>query len=217
MDSVTLLHDLCNRGEDIVGVLSVNYGQRHKLELEKAASNCKKLGLEHKIIDLSNLQTILKGSSLTDDVKTPEGHYEEENMKVTIVPNRNMILLSIASAYAASKDADFVAYGAHAGDHFIYWDCREDFIQALSLVTQMNEPKPIEIIAPYSKLTKVEILQIGEKIGVDYKDTWTCYNPQEGEVACGKCGSCQERLTAFKVNNLEDPLVYKTRVLIEKQ
>jgi 7-cyano-7-deazaguanine synthase len=204
MDSSTLLYDV-KQNYDIVGAISFFYGQKHDKELEYAMATCLKLGIEHKILNLPMLKDLLS-STLTNEEPIPEGHYEQENMKQTVVPFRNQIMLSIACGYAVSKNAEIVFYGAHAGDHHIYWDCRPEFIDKLNEVTFLSEP-PIKIIAPYRDITKVEILKKGLELGVDYKDTWTCYNGRE--KACGKCGSCRERLEAFERNGIKDPLEYE--------
>lgn len=214
MDSVTLLHK-ANKEHEVLGVLSFDYGQRHKKELIAAAENAALLGLEHHIVDLQNIKPFLKGSALTDEIDVPEGHYEENNMKLTVVPNRNMIMLSIATAYAISKGAERVAYGAHSGDHTIYPDCRPEFIFAMNEVMKVCDFKPIHLYVPFMEMNKVSILKEGLELGVDYSKTWTCY--KGGDKACGVCGSCQERLEAFKENNIEDPLEYEHRNIIKKQ
>lgn len=206
MDSVTLLHDLYKNEEyEVVGTLTFNYGQKHKKEIEYAKKNCKKFKLDWHEVNLKNLQNLL-ASSLTSNIEVPEGHYADENMKSTVVPSRNLIMLSIASGYAISKGAQYIAYGAHGGDHTIYPDCRPEFIDKLNEVTKVANFEPVEILAPYTNITKVEILEKGLKLGVNYKDTWTCYKGKL--LACGKCGSCQERLEAFEKNGIKDPLEY---------
>lgn len=207
MDSVTLLHDLQNNQEyEIVGALTFDYGQRHVKEIEYAKKNCKKFHLDWHKVDLTNLQSLLV-SSLTGNSDIPEGHYADDNMKSTVVPSRNLIMLAIASGYAVSKGAQYIAYGAHAGDHTIYPDCRPEFIEKLNEVTKISNFEPVEILVPYRDITKVEILEKGIKLGVNYKDTWTCYKGKL--LACGKCGSCQERLEAFEKNGIKDPLEYE--------
>ncbi|MGB1030325.1 MAG: 7-cyano-7-deazaguanine synthase, partial [Pseudoalteromonas marina] len=146
-------------------------------------------------------------SSLTDNIDVPEGHYEEESMKSTIVPNRNMILLSLAVGYAVSLKASQVYYGAHSGDHAIYPDCRPEFVQKMDDVCRIANYDAVEIFSPYLNNTKIDILTDGIKMGLDYSQTWTCYNGRE--KACGKCGACQERLEAFALNNITDPLEYE--------
>lgn len=137
----------------------------------------------------------------------PEGHYEADNMKSTVVPNRNMILLSLAVGYAVSLEANQVYYGAHSGDHAIYPDCRPEFVNKMNDVCQIANYEAVEIVTPYLKNSKIEILTDGLKMGLDYSDTWTCYNGRE--KACGQCGACQERLEAFKLNNATDPIAYE--------
>jgi 7-cyano-7-deazaguanine synthase len=206
MDSFTVLHKAVQAGHDVYA-LSFNYGQRHVKELQCAAQVCQELGIKHKIVDISAINQLLAGSSLTDDIDIPEGHYAADNMKSTVVPNRNMILLSLAVGYAVSLGASQVYYGAHSGDHFIYPDCRPEFVQKMHDVCQIANYEPVDIISPYLAKTKIEILADGLAMGLDYSKTWTCYNGRE--KACGKCGSCQERLEAFTLNNVTDPLPYE--------
>ncbi len=137
----------------------------------------------------------------------PEGHYAADNMKSTMVPNRNMILISLAIAYAVNENASEVWYGAHSGDHTIYPDCRPEFVEAMGKASLLANYDPIAVVAPYLNGDKIEILRDGLAMGLDYGKTWTCYNGRE--LACGKCGSCVERLEAFTLNNATDPLVYE--------
>ncbi len=206
MDSFTVLHKAVRAGHDVYA-LSFNYGQRHVKELQCAATVCQQLGIKHKIVDISAINQLLAGSSLTDNIDIPEGHYAADNMKSTVVPNRNMILLSLAVGYAVSIGANQVYYGAHSGDHFIYPDCRPEFVQKMHDVCQIANYEPVDIVSPYLQQTKIEILADGLAMGLDYSQTWTCYNGRE--KACGKCGSCQERLEAFALNHTTDPLPYE--------
>ncbi|HAW93707.1 MULTISPECIES: 7-cyano-7-deazaguanine synthase QueC [unclassified Arsukibacterium] len=206
MDSFTVLQKAVAAGHDVYA-LSFNYGQRHVKELICAANVCKELNIKHKIVDISAINQLIAGSSLTSDIDVPEGHYAADNMKSTIVPNRNMILLSLAVGYADSIGARAVHYGAHSGDHFIYPDCRPEFVQKMNDVCQIANYQPVDIVSPYLYQTKIEILADGLAMGLDYSKTWTCYNGRD--KACGKCGSCQERLEAFKLNNASDPLPYE--------
>lgn len=206
MDSFTVLHKAVQAGHDVYA-LSFNYGQRHVKELQCAATVCQQLGIKHKIVDISAINQLLAGSSLTDNIDIPEGHYAADNMKSTVVPNRNMILLSLAVGYAVSIGANQVYYGAHSGDHFIYPDCRPEFVQKMHDVCQIANYEPVDIVSPYLQQTKIEILADGLAMGLDYSQTWTCYNGRE--KACGKCGSCQERLEAFTLNHTTDPLPYE--------
>ena len=206
MDSRTVLEKAIHDDYD-VHALSFNYGQRHSVELEYARRVTDKKGIIHKIIDISSINDLLQGSSLTGDIDIPEGHYEEESMKSTVVPNRNMIMLSLAIAYAVSIDTDKVYYGAHAGDHAIYPDCRPEFLERMNDVAAIANYEAVNIYAPYLDGNKETILQDGFKMDVDYEDTWTCYNGRQ--KACGKCGACQERLEAFKAVGKDDPLMYE--------
>lgn len=206
MDSFTVLHKALKSGKT-VHALSFNYGQRHKKELDYAANVCKSLNISHKIVDISAINTLIGGSALTSDIEVPEGHYEEPSMKQTVVPNRNMILLSLAVGYAVSLNANEVYYGAHSGDHAIYPDCRPEFVEKMTDVCRIANYTPVEIVTPYIKASKSDILTDGLSMGLDYSQTWTCYNGRE--KACGKCGACEERLEAFRDNHATDPLTYE--------
>jgi 7-cyano-7-deazaguanine synthase len=206
MDSYTVLNKAVKQGYEVYA-LTFNYGQRHVKEVEYAKQVCSELNIEHKIVDISAINSIIAGSSLTDDVDVPEGHYEAESMKQTVVPNRNMILLSMAVGYAVSLDANKVFYGAHSGDHAIYPDCRPEFVQKMQDVCAIANYEPVSIEVPFLNNDKIEILADGIAMGLDYSKTWTCYNGRE--KACGKCGACQERLEAFEKNNAQDPLSYE--------
>lgn len=213
MDSTTLLFSVVKQGYDVYGI-SFDYNQRHKKELECARYNCDVLEVSHKVVDLSCINPLIQGSALTSpDVEVPEGHYEEESMKATVVPNRNMIMLSLSIAYAISIDAKKVFYGAHAGDHAIYPDCRAEFVHAIQKVAQLCDWKQVEVVAPFLHIDKGGIVGEGIKLGMmadgSYAHTWTCYKGKE--KACGKCGACQERLLAFEANGVEDPLEYEDR------
>lgn len=206
MDSFTVLNMAANDGYEVYA-LSFNYGQRHSKELDYASRACQNLGVPHKIIDISAINELIGGSSLTSDIDIPEGHYAEESMKQTVVPNRNMILLSMAVGYAVSLDASKVYYGAHSGDHAIYPDCRPEFVERMNDVCAIANYEKVEIVSPFLYQSKIDILTAGLKMGLDYNLTWTCYNGRE--KACGKCGACQERLEAFEKNNTQDPLTYE--------
>ena len=207
MDSFTVLNRACRQGYDLYA-LSFNYGQRHSKELEYAARVCDELAIPHKIVDITAINDLVGGSALTSsDIDVPEGHYEEDNMKATVVPNRNMILLSLATGYALSIGASKVLYGAHSGDHTIYPDCRPEFVEAVNEVTKICDWEPVTIEAPYLYSSKIDILKDGLSMGLDYGKSWTCYNGRE--KACGRCGSCVERLEAFSLNNATDPLPYE--------
>ena len=206
MDSFTVLHRALKDGKEVYA-LTFDYGQKHVKEIACASKVCKQLGVAHKVIDISAINQLLAGSSLTDDIEIPEGHYEADNMKSTVVPNRNMILLSLAVGYAVSVHASQVYYGAHSGDHAIYPDCRPEFVMKMNDVCKIANYEAVEIFSPYLSNSKSDILTDGLNMGLSYDDTWTCYNGRE--KACGKCGACQERLEAFADNNATDPLAYE--------
>ncbi|CAI8152653.1 MAG: 7-cyano-7-deazaguanine synthase [Pseudidiomarina mangrovi] len=206
MDSFTVLHTALAAGHQVYA-LSFNYGQRHVRELDCAAEVCKKLAIDHKIIDITAMNQLMAGSSLTDtNIAVAQGHYAEESMKTTVVPNRNMILLSLAIGYAVSIEASAVYYGAHAGDHAIYPDCRPEFVEKMNAVSLIANYQPIPIVAPFLHLDKAAILKAGLDLQLDYSHTWTCY--VGAQLACGKCGACVERLEAFAANHRTDPLAY---------
>lgn len=203
LDSTTLLYYLLNEGHK-VKTLSFSYGQKHKKELKCVQIISKLLNIENKLIDLESLKTVFGDSSLTSDVDVPEGHYNDSNMRSTVVPNRNMIFLSIAISYAISLSFDAVSIGVHAGDHAIYPDCRPIFINKMNEVAKVSDYKKISILTPLLYLKKHEIVKIGLDLKVPYELTWTCYKGEE--KPCLKCGSCSERLEAFKINKVSDPL-----------
>jgi len=208
MDSFTLLHRALSEGHE-VHALSFDYGQRHVRELKSASDVCEQLGLPHKVIDIRSMKAVMAGSALTGGGDVPEGHYEEESMKSTVVPNRNMILLSLATGYAVTVEADAVWFGAHGGDHAIYPDCRPEFVEKMDAVCRIANYEPVRIEAPYIRASKTDILADGLAMGLDYSQTWTCYNGRE--KACGVCGSCVERLEAFAAHGVTDPLPYEAR------
>lgn len=206
MDSFTVLHTAIKAGLDVYA-LSFNYGQKHSKELQVAAKVCESLNIPHKVVDITAINSLMAGSSLTSDIDVPEGHYENESMKSTVVPNRNMVLLSMAIAYAVSLEASKVYYGAHSGDHHIYPDCRPEFVEAMNAVSKIANYQSVEIVTPFLHESKGAILKAGLDMGLDYSQTWTCYNGRE--KSCGKCGACNERLEAFEEQGQKDPLAYE--------
>ncbi|CAN0587947.1 7-cyano-7-deazaguanine synthase QueC [Marinobacter goseongensis] len=206
MDSFTLLHLARARGYQ-VHALSFDYGQRHVRELECARDVCAQANIPHQVLDIRTLNTVMAGSALTSEVDVPEGHYAEDSMKATVVPNRNMILLSLATGYAVTTGANAVWYGAHGGDHAIYPDCRPEFVEKMDAVCRVANYQPVAIEAPFMAMDKSAILAEGLKLNLDYSQTWTCYNGRER--ACGLCGSCVERQEAFAAHGLTDPLPYE--------
>jgi 7-cyano-7-deazaguanine synthase len=208
LDSSILAYILAKEQMHTVLALSVNYGQRHSKELESAAFIAKELGIQHEIADLSGIRRLLAGSALTSDhIPVPEGHYEAESMKQTVVPNRNMLLLSIAGAWAISQGARFLAYGAHSGDHAIYPDCRPIFTTYMEQALLHADWHQVELIRPFIALTKAEIVKRGEELEVPMHKTWSCY--KGGEKHCGRCGTCVERKEAFYLAGVQDLTPYE--------
>ena len=206
MDSYTLLHWALEH-EMLPYALTFDYGQKHRKEILYAKAECERIGIEHKLVDLSGITELINNSSLTSDAKVPEGHYEEDSMKQTVVPNRNMIMLSIAAAYAENIGADKLLIGAHSGDHAIYPDCRPGFIYNLNRTLHIGMYNPPDLMAPFVNLTKGGIAKIGKELALDYSKTWTCYNGREKH--CGKCGACQERKEAMSFASIIDPTEYE--------
>jgi 7-cyano-7-deazaguanine synthase len=203
MDSTTLLYWAINQGYDCT-TLSVDYGQKHKKELLFAKKTCKKLKVKNICIDLPILKKL--PSALTDKRLTvPDGHYNDPIMKKTVVPNRNMILLSIAGAIAISEDIPNLGYGAHKGDHAIYPDCRKEFAEAMKGVLNLCHYTPLALLTPFIEMNKADIAQIGKELNVNYALTWSCYKGKK--KPCGTCGTCIERKEAFEKVGLKDPLL----------
>jgi 7-cyano-7-deazaguanine synthase len=211
MDSATLLWwamNTPNMGRAVA--LSVNYNQRHGKELDYAKKLAEEASVEHVILELPELAKVTQGSALTTEgIEVPHGHYADENMRITVVPNRNMFLLSLAGALAVSRGIHTVAFAAHAGDHAIYPDCRVGFIKAFDATLQRATEGygDVKLVAPFKEMTKAEIARYGHSLRVPYELTWSCY--EGGEVHCGKCGTCVERREAFQVAGIPDPTVYE--------
>ncbi len=195
MDSTVLLKRAKQEARAVASI-SFDYGQRHKKELEYASRYAEKLGIQHITADISSINGLLAGSALTSpEITVPEGHYEDESMKAMIVPNRNMIMLSIAIGWAVSLEYDAVAMAGHAGDRAIYLDCRPEFVKAMGKACQTANEKPIAVLAPFLSLKKGEIVQLGLQLGVDFAETWSCYRGDD--EPCGTCGACVERKEAL--------------------
>jgi 7-cyano-7-deazaguanine synthase len=210
MDSTVLAYLLRHHGVALT-LLSFDYGQRHRTELDFARRTATRLGVEHHVVDLTGILPLLAGSALTDTaVAVPDGHYTDASMRATVVPNRNAIMLDIAVARAISVGADAVAFGAHAGDHPIYPDCRPAFLDAyecMTLVANDGFAAPgFRVLAPFMVLSKADIATLGAQLGVPFVDTWSCY--KGGPVHCGTCGTCVERREAFTLAGVPDPTPY---------
>ena len=207
MDSFTLLHQALSQNYE-VDCLTFDYDQRHIKEIKYAHLACEENKLSNLKIKIANVESIFAKSALTSNsIEMPHGSYQAETMQSTIVPNRNMLFISHAIAYAISKNINKVWYGAHAGDHFIYPDCRPEFLKSMDVAAGLCDPSQVSVKGPFINLNKGEIFKKGISLGIDYSKTWTCYEGQE--FACGKCGSCVERLEAFADNKVTDPLNYK--------
>jgi 7-cyano-7-deazaguanine synthase len=209
IDSSTLLYYLLNRGYE-VHALTFFYGQRHSREMdsaEKIVRAASKVGsVSHMIVDISTIHSLISTGALTGEEEVPKAFYSEEVQKRTIVPNRNMILLSIAAGYAVKIGAQEVHYAAHLSDYSIYPDCRKEFVKALDTAVYLaNVWTPVEVKAPFVDMTKDKIVKLGLELGVPYELTWSCY--EGGERPCLSCGTCLERTEAFLLNGVKDPLL----------
>jgi 7-cyano-7-deazaguanine synthase len=207
LDSVTLAHRVAAQ-QDLTALVSFNYGQRHKKELDFAAACSTRLGVPHHIIDIRAIGAALSGSALTDAIDVPDGHYAEDSMKVTVVPNRNAIMLTIAFGIAAAEKADAVAAAVHGGDHFIYPDCRPGFIDAFQEMQNqaLEGYADVKLFTPYVNLSKADIVRDGVTHKAPFDATWSCY--KGGAYHCGRCGTCVERREAFEIANVPDPTRY---------
>jgi 7-cyano-7-deazaguanine synthase len=214
MDSATLFYEcLRDPSKEIVGAVNFYYGSKHNAQERKCAEKiCEINNVKITEIDLSFMNDCFKSDLLQSGGDVPEGHYADENMKKTVVPFRNGIMLSIAAGLAESLEADEIALGSHLGDHDIYPDCRADFTEAMRAAIDLGTWTNIKLYTPFveNKLNKTDIAELGSKLGVPFEFTYTCY--KGGERHCGKCGSCTERKEAFKDSNVYDPTKYEEEV-----
>ena len=211
LDSTTMAYSLRAQGYAVIAI-SFDYGQRHRKELAFAEQMAAELDASWTLIDLhaAGLTNILSRSALTDEsVTVPDGHYADESMKITVVPNCNAIMLSIACALAVTREAGTVAFGAHTGDHFIYPDCRPEFVRAFERMVNVAVEglASIEILAPFLSMTKAEIVKLGDELHVPFERTLFCY--KGGALHCGTCGTCFERREAFALAHVTDPTLYE--------
>ena len=204
MDSVTMLHDFCN---DIALAVTFDYGSNHnKREAACAAYHCQLLGIKHILIPLDFMGKYFKSSLLEGAEAIPEGHYASENMKSTVVPFRNGIMLAIACGIAESNGLKHVMMSNHSGDHAIYPDCRQEFVDAMTAAMTAGTYEHIDLVAPYTAISKTDIARIGKRLGIDYSTTYSCY--KGGEHHCGKCGTCVERKEALRDAGIDDNTIY---------
>ena len=208
LDSVTLAHKVAAE-RTLTRLVSFDYGQRHKKELEYARRCAMRLLVPHDLVDIAAVGRLLTGSALTSGGVVPEGHYAEETMRITVVPNRNAIMLAVAFGIATADHADAVAAAVHGGDHFIYPDCRPAFVEAFEAMQRhaLDGLARISFYTPFLRKSKADIVREGAKLGVPFAETWSCY--KGGARHCGRCGTCVERREAFHLADVEDPTPYE--------
>ncbi len=206
MDSVTVLYHALQECE-VLACLSFNYGAKHNArEIPFASHHCQVKGIQHEVVSLDFVNSLFKSNLLQSGGEIPEGHYTAENMKQTVVPFRNGIMLSIAAGYAGSIGAEGIIIAAHAGDHTIYPDCREDFMEKMERTIGAGMYSNTAILRPFIAFDKAKIVSHGVKLGVDYGKTWSCYKGER--IHCGSCGTCVERREAFINASVPDPTQY---------
>lgn len=204
MDSITMLYEYQDR---IAQAVSFHYGSNHNdKELAFAKLHCERLGIPHLIIPLDFIGKYFESSLLQGAEAIPEGNYDDENMKSTVVPFRNGIMLAVAAGLAETHHLNCVMLANHSGDHAIYPDCRPEFVNSMSDAIAAGTYAGIRIFAPYTNITKADIARRGKALGIDYAETWSCY--KGGEHHCGKCGTCTERIEALREAGIEDHTVY---------
>jgi 7-cyano-7-deazaguanine synthase len=205
MDSTTLLYD---QQERIALAVTFDYGSKHNArEIPFAELHCRRLGIKHVVVKLDFMTKYFKSSLLQGGEDIPEGHYAEENMKSTVVPFRNGIMLSIAIGMAESAGLQHVMMANHSGDHTIYPDCRPEFVDAMSEAGRVGTFPGITLLCPFTNMTKGDIARRGRELGIDYAETWSCY--QGGERHCGRCGTCVERREALEQAGIIDTTEYE--------
>ena len=205
MDSVTLLYD---QQERIALAVTFDYGSKHnEREIPFAQLHCQRLGIEHLVIPLGFMGQYFTSSLLKGGDEIPEGHYADENMRSTVVPFRNGIMLSIAVGIAESNGLQYVMMANHGGDHTIYPDCTPQFVDAFDQAASAGTFVNVRLRSPYTNVTKADIARRGKALGIDYSKTWSCY--VGGDKHCGRCGTCVERREAFAAAGIDDPTVYE--------
>lgn len=206
MDSVTLLYE---KKDEIALGISFDYGSNHNHnELPLAALHCQRLGIEHVVVPLGFMHQYFKSSLLESGDSIPDGSYDEENMKSTVVPFRNGVMLAVAAGIAESNGLTKVLIANHGGDHIIYPDCRPEFIAAMDAAVEAGTFARVRVVAPYTNISKADIARRGGALGIDYIETWSCY--KGGDVHCGTCGTCVERKEALREAGIEDNTTYQS-------
>lgn len=204
MDSVTMLHEYA---DTIALAVNFHYGSNHnEREAACARQHCSQLGIELLEIDLAFMGQYFHSSLLDGAEAIPDGHYADENMRSTVVPFRNGIMLAVAAGLAESRGLTEVFIANHSGDHSIYPDCRPEFVEAMAQAVKAGTYEDVKIMAPYTYLDKAEIVRHGARLGIDYSTTYSCY--KGGEIQCGTCGTCVERREAMAAAGVEDTTVY---------
>lgn len=205
MDSITLLYE---KKDEIALGISFDYGSNHNHnELPLAALHCQRLGIAHVVIPLGFMHQYFKSSLLESGESIPDGSYDEENMKSTVVPFRNGVMLAVAAGIAESNGLTKVLIANHGGDHTIYPDCRPEFIAAMDAAVEAGTFARVRVVAPYTNISKADIARRGRALGIDYAETWSCY--KGGDVHCGTCGTCVERKEALREAGIEDNTPYQ--------
>ena len=208
VDSVTLLYD---EQERIALAVSFDYGSKHNArEIPFARLHCERLGIRHITIPLDFMTTYFQSSLLKGGEEIPEGHYKDENMKSTVVPFRNGIMLAIAAGMAESNDLQYIMMANHGGDHTIYPDCRPEFVEAFDAAAHAGTYNGVRLLSPYCNMTKGEIAAKGKELGIDYSKTWSCYRGSDRH--CGKCGTCVERREALAEAGIADSTEYECMI-----
>ncbi len=215
MDSTAALYE-ARAKHTVAGAVSFDYGSKHNArEIPFAQWHCRKLKIPHHVVRLDFMPGLFKSALLKSGGKIPDGHYEEKTMKQTVVPFRNGIMLAIAGGFAESIEAQGLVIAAHAGDHAIYPDCREAFMQAMGDALRAGTYANIKLLRPFIQLTKAQIAARGDKLGVDFAQTWSCY--KGGRIHCGTCGTCVERREAFMLARLPDPTAYASNAPLPRK
>lgn len=205
LDSTTMLYEYKER---IAIALSFDYGSNHNSrELACAALHCERLGIKHIIIPLMFMKEYFQSSLLQGAEAIPEGNYDDESMRSTVVPFRNGIMLAVAAGLAESNHLQYLMLANHGGDHAIYPDCRPEFVMAMDKAVAAGTYNGVRLLTPYTELTKADIARRGKLLGIDYSETWSCY--KGGEHHCGKCGTCTERIEALHEAGIEDKTIYE--------
>ena len=205
LDSTTMLYEYRER---IAMAISFDYGSNHNSkEIKFADLHCERLGITHVVIPLDFMRRYFRSSLLDGAEAIPEGHYEDDNMRSTVVPFRNGIMLSVAVGMAESNELQYVMMANHGGDHTIYPDCRPEFVDAFDAAAQAGTFNGVRLLSPYVNMTKADIARRGKQLGIDYSETWSCY--KGGDVHCGRCGTCIERREALAEAGIEDHTVYE--------